>query len=103
MPTLKLVHSINIKDFNINDIINYVVLLSNPFPMICCASSNNIFLFDINGELINRLKIENDIKFYIDKNCGLFNDSIISVVNNEEKEYALIPNKNSISNSIKSN
>jgi hypothetical protein len=52
MPTLKLVHSINIKDFNINDIINYVVLLSNPFPMICCASSNNIFLFDINGEEI---------------------------------------------------
>ena len=89
MPTLKLVLSIQTKDFDINDIINYVVLMSNPFPMICCATSYNIIVFDINGKEINKLKIEEGINlnFYIDKNCGLVTDSIFCV--KDGKEYYL--------------
>ena len=78
MPTLKLILSIQTKDFDINEIINYVVLLSNPFPMICCITYTKLFVFDINGKLINKLDIDEGIsfKFNIDKNCGLFNDYI---------------------------
>ena len=73
--------------------------------MICCINLEYIVIFDINGKFVNKVVLEEPkqkISFNIDKNCGLFNDSIINVVNNEEKEYALIPNKNSISSSIKS-
>ena len=52
MPKLKLVHSIQTKDFNINDILNYVLLISNPFPMICCFTLKKIYIFDINGNSI---------------------------------------------------
>ena len=78
MPSLKLILSIQTKDFGINEVINQVVLISNPFPMICCATSNNIIIFDINGKYINTIKNEKgiDIKFCIDKNYGLFNDYI---------------------------
>ena len=106
MPNLKLILSIQVKDYSIKDPVNYVLLISNPFPMICCINLEYIVIFDINGKYINKISLEEQkqkISFNIDKNCGLFNDSIINVFNNEEKEYVLIPNKNSISNSIKSN
>ena len=106
MPNLKLILSIQVKDYSIKDPVNYVLLISNPFPMICCINLEYIVIFDINGKFVNKVVLEEPkqkISFNIDKNCGLFNDSIINVVNNEEKEYALIPNKNSISSSIKSN
>ena len=88
MPTLKLVLSIQIKDFDIKEIINYVVLLSIPFPMICCVTSSNIIVIDINGKLINKIKIEKGItlKFYIDKKYGLFKDYISSCRKNEEEK-----------------
>ena len=89
MPTLKLVLSIQIKDFDNNKLIN-VVLISNPFPMICCVTSRNIIIFDINGKFINKVTIEKDtvdIKFCIDKNCGLFNDYISYIKNNDINEY----------------
>ena len=86
MPTLKLILSIQTKDFNINEIINYVVLISNPFPMICCITSTKLYVFDINGKLINILNIDEGIylKFNIDKNCGLFNDYISYIKNDKE-------------------
>ena len=89
MPSLKLIHSIHTKDFDINDNLNHVVLISNPFPMICCATSDNIIVFDINGKLINKLVIERGIKinFCIDKNCGLFNDYLS--YNEKEKEIII--------------
>ena len=94
MPTLKLVRSIQTKDFDINEcneVINYVILISNPFPMICCITSENIILFDINGELINKCKKPNDsdIKISIDKNCGLYNDSIF-IIKNEDNPKEII-------------
>ena len=86
MPTLKLILSIQTKDFDINEIINYVVLISNPFPMICCITSTKLYVFDINGKLINILNIDEGIylKFNIDKNCGLFNDYISYIKNDKE-------------------
>ena len=88
MPTLKLICVIQIRDFNINEDINNVILISNPFPMFCCVSSHHIYVFDINGKKINELNIEENSKiiFCIDKNCGLFNDYISYKKNNEEKE-----------------
>ena len=91
MPTLTLILSIQIKDFNINEIINFVVLISNPFPMICCITYTKLFLFDINGKLIDKLDIDEGIslKFNIDKNCGLFDDYISYVKNNKEIRFDL--------------
>ena len=94
MPTLKLVHVIQTKDFGINETINFLILISNPFPMICCICHNNIYVFDINGKLINKQDFCKDIKlgFGIDKNCGLFNDCISLITekdNNKEQKIDL--------------
>ena len=99
MPQLKLIHSIQIKDYWVNEPINYVVLMSNPFPMICCISSRHIIIFDINGELVNTINIEENavLSFYIDKNCGLFNDYISHYENAKELIFPLIPDKNDYS------
>ena len=97
MPTLKLVRSIQTKDlegFSINDNIKNIVLMSNPFPMICLIDFKNIiYLLDINGELINKIKIYEKayILFSIDKNCGLFNDYISTYNSCEEKLIPLFP------------
>ena len=99
MPQLKLILSIQI-----NEPINYVVLMSNPFPMICCISSRHINIFDINGEKVNEInKKENAVlSFYIDKNCGLFDDYISHLENEKEVIFPLIPDKGhqSLDNSI---
>ena len=78
IPTLKLIRVIQLKDLNIKIKLNHIALISNPFPMICCTSSKQIFVFDLNGEKINEIGIEegNNINFCIDKNCGLFNDYV---------------------------
>ena len=90
MPTLKLVRSIQTRDLEINDIINYVVLISNPFPMICCITITLIFFFDINGQCVNKYYIPNEalISICVDKNCGLYNDSII--IKEKYKEVSAI-------------
>ena len=91
MPTLKLIHVIQPKDFDINEDINNVVLISNPFPMICCVTLKKIIVLDINGQLINKLDLmDNKIFFCIDKNCGLFNDYISYWKDRKEIKYNLI-------------
>ena len=92
MPTLKLILSIQTKNFDINDIISYVVLISNPFPMICCATLKNIIIFDINGKLINMKDVGDatEISFCIDKSHGLVNDCICFTINNKKYAYDLI-------------
>ena len=91
MPTLKLILSIQILDFGIKELINYVLLISNPFPMICCITYAKIVLFDINGKLINELKIEEgqNISICIDKNCGLYNDDISCFIDDKNTESVL--------------
>ena len=88
MPTLKLILSIQIKDFDYNlmkENINYIFLISNPFPIICCITQFKIFIFDINGEFINELNINSqEIKINIDEDCGLYNDNIGFSINSKE-------------------
>ena len=90
MPQLKLVLSIQI-----NEPLNYVVLMSNPFPMICCISPRQIIIFDINGVKVNTINIEENAKlsFNIDKNCGLYDDYISHINNEKESIFPLIPDK----------
>ena len=92
MPTLKLIRVIQTSDLNFNEKIKYLALISNPFPMICCAFLTRIFILDINGDVIRQINIEEDskIKFCIDKNCGLFND-FISFNKNGKEEKILLP------------
>ena len=95
MPQLKLILSIHIKDYNIKEPINYIVLISNPFPMICCINSEYIVVFDINGNFFNKIVLEEkNIFFNIDKNCGLFNDDISCLKNTKEYQYPLVPINN---------
>ena len=93
MPTLKLILSIQISDFsiNFNQFINYVLLISNPFPMICCITCSETLIFDINGKLINKLnnKENQEMSICIDKNCGLYNDDI-SCLTDDKKEESIL-------------
>ena len=96
VPKFKLIQAIQTKDFNNNNqTIKYVILISNPFPIICCICSKVIFVLDINGLLINTIPIESDQEpnFCIDKNCGLFND-YISFNNSKGKEKIDLLNEN---------
>ena len=87
MPTLKLVRVIQTKDYNISGKINKIALISNPFPMICCVSEQIVFIWDINGQIVNRYEISEKIKveFCIDKNFGRVNDYMIFRENGTSK------------------
>ncbi len=87
MPTLKLVRVIQTKDYNISGKINKIALISNPFPMICCVSEQIVFIWDINGQIVNRYEINEKIKveFCIDKNFGRVNDYMIFRENGTSK------------------
>ena len=79
MPSLKLIRAIQTKDYKIEGKINIIALISNPFPILCCANDKNVFIFDINGDFIKSYSINEGIKvdFCVDKNCGRVNDYII--------------------------
>ena len=83
MPTLKLVRVIQTKDFDIPGKIYKIALISNPFPMICCVSTRRIFIWDINGDLVNSFEINEriQVEFCIDKCYGRFNDHMIFIQN----------------------
>ena len=82
-PSLKLVNVIHVKDY-LDEILEGVVLISRPYPMIFCYNKNNEMLFDINGNLINKVRgpEDNIYEFAIDKNCGIVSDYIF--VNNKK-------------------
>ena len=94
MPTLKLILSIQILDFGIKESVIYVLLISNPFPMICCITFSKTLLFDINGKLINELNIKEGqkISVCIDKNCGLYNDNISCLLEDKTNKSVFIFN-----------
>ena len=79
-PKCKLVRAINVCDFtNLKEILEKVVLISNPFPMIFCYDKKDMYLFTLNGDLIKTKPIEyNNFEIYpiIDKNCGIINDLV---------------------------
>ena len=103
-PKCKLVRTIKVLNLtNSNEILQKVVLVSNPFPMIFSYNKNNMYTFTLNGELIKKeLKTENiEMIPCIDKNCGLINDCIFirnsknNDTNNEMEEisFPLLLNK----------
>jgi hypothetical protein len=79
-PKCKLVRAIKVKDITEPyEILKKVVLVSNPFPMIFTYDNSNMYVFTLNGELINKKEIkEKNIEICpcIDKSCGLVNDYI---------------------------
>jgi hypothetical protein len=79
-PKCKLVRTINVCDItNLKEILEKVVLVSNPFPMIFCYDKKNMYLFTLNADLIKKKPIEyNNFEIYpiIDRNCGIINDLI---------------------------
>ena len=102
-PKCKLVRAIKVINLtHSNEILQKVVLVSNPFPMIFAYDINNMYTFTLNGELIKKeLKTDNiEILPCIDKNCGLINDCIFIKKNNdlnnemEEISFPLLLNKN---------
>ena len=89
-PKCKLVRTIKVCNItDSNDILKKVVLVSTPFPMIFTYDSINMYLFTLNGELINKKElIIKNMKLYpcIDKDCGLVNDCIFYENLNEKKK-----------------
>ena len=78
-PKCKLVSVINIYNYIKEDEpLIKVALISNPFPMIFCYNITNMFVFTINGELINKKEKDKFSKLYpcIDKSLGLIKDNI---------------------------
>ena len=60
-------------------------MLSYPFPSILCHNKENIYLLSINGEKIKYQKLKNNEKIliFIDKNLGLLPDRI-DIVNSKD-------------------
>ena len=78
-PKCKLVRAIKTSIFiGTDDILQKVVLVSNPFPMIFTYDMNNMYVLSLNGELIKKEKLKENVEIYpcIDKDCGLVNDCI---------------------------
>ncbi len=90
-PKCKLVRGIKV--YNITkskEILEKVILVSNPFPMIFTYDINNMYTISLNGELIKKEEINGKIIQVhpcIDKNFGLINDCIyIEFENKQNKE-----------------
>ena len=85
-PKCKLVRVIKVSEFtDSNQILEKVVLVSNPFPMIFTYDKKNIYSLTLNGELIEKKNIKIqfvDICPCVDKNCGLINDCVYLNKNN---------------------
>ena len=78
-PKIKLIRALKIDDYyEKGNYLKKAALISNPFPMIFCHTSTNMFVFSINGELIRSRKIENSTEFIpcIDKDLGLIRDHV---------------------------
>ena len=91
-PKCKLVRAIKVINItNSNEILNKVVLVSNPFPMIFTYDKNCMYTISLNGDLIKKELFKNDFIIVlpcIDKNCGLINDCIfIRSMNDKDFKY----------------
>jgi len=80
-PKLKLINIIDSDLFKDSDDKKYfdkVFLLSYPVPSIVCHNKENIYLLSINGEKIKYQKLRNNEKIliFIDKNLGLLPDKV---------------------------
>ena len=95
-PKCKLVRAIKVKNFTkSDDILEQVVLVSNPFPMIFTYDKKMMYMYTItlNGKLIKKKEINiknNDIIPCIDKNCGIINDFIYFIYKNNEENKQIL-------------
>ena len=93
-PKCKLVRAIKVFNFtNSKEILEKVVLVSYPFPMIFTYDKNNMYTLTLNGVLINKKTInEKDmiISPCIDKNFGLIQDCIFMEKRNKENKTKII-------------
>ena len=81
-PKCKLIRTIKVKDITkSDDTLQKVVLISNLYPMIFLNDEKYIYILSINGDLINKKEKKKNSKFFacIDKNLGLFSDSIFEI------------------------
>ena len=81
-PSCKLVRSIKVSEFT-KELLEVVILVSNPYPMIFTCDKDKMFIISINGVLIKEKKIlevfpysEREIIPIIDKDFGIVNDYI---------------------------
>ena len=93
-PKCKLVRAIKVFNFtDSKEILEKVVLVSYPFPMIFTYDKNNMYTLTLNGVLINK-KIINDkdmiISPCIDKNFGLVQDCIFMEKKNKQNKDKII-------------
>ena len=93
-PKCKLVRTIKVKDItNSDEVLQKVVLISLPFPMIFFNDINYLYCLSINGELIRKKEIRKNTKTFacIDKHFGLIVDSIYEIIfdynEDEDKKY----------------
>lgn len=91
-PKLKLINVIDtrlFKDKNDDYYFDEVIGISYPFPMIICHNKENIYVLNINGELIKNEKLEENhkIEYYIDKNLGLSKDLVEITDSKGNKHY----------------
>ena len=101
-PKCKLISVIKINNYiKEEEPLIKVVLISNPFPMIFCYNDTNIFVFTINGELINKKEKDKYINLYpcVDKSLGLIKDNIRiiksitgNIINNSEIDLPFLNN-----------
>ena len=77
-PKIKLLRAIKVGKFT-KKVLEKVVLISNPFPMIFTYDNISMYILTINGDLIRKKKFKNkiiEIIPCIDKEFGIVNDSI---------------------------
>ena len=93
-PKCKLVRTIKVSNItNSNCILEKVVLISYPFPMIFTYDIKNMYTITLNGDLIKKEELKNkNIEIFpcIDKSYGLVNDCIFIKLNIEKKEMVKI-------------
>ena len=90
-PKCKLVRAID-TDFN-DEMLEKVVLVSNPFPMIFAHDKKYMYTLSLNGELIKKEEFKNisEISPCIDKCCGLINDCIFTKNNSSKEKELTLP------------
>ena len=71
LPNVKLIHSIKIPN------VKFVLLTSSPLPGFITITNKNIFMFNINGELVYKIKNESNINQPIIIHDEEFNDYLL--------------------------
>ena len=101
-PSCKLCKAIKVSQYvEKNNTFNKVILISTPFPMIFCSNDLDIYIFDINFNLIHSEPINDSnkqFKLHIDKNCGIVQDYLS--INGNKYKFPFIEPVNQTNNNL---